>query len=154
MPSVSSRIWARVAVSISSDDNHNTMGTSKQYIIFYLLSFCWSSYCQYSLWWLSSIFFRAFVCSLPVVVLMRQYCLQSSQFPFLLFFLTYIANQRHLWDVMPYALSLGLVWFVWFYGISTFVGYLTPNQFLCYLHKNWSVLLKTVQLSISTQFDC
>ena len=24
-----------------------------------------------------------------------------------------------------------LVWFVWFYGISTFVGYLTPNLFLC-----------------------
>ena len=26
---------------------------------------------------------------------------------------------------------LGLVWFVWFYGISTFVGYLMPNPFLC-----------------------
>ena len=24
-----------------------------------------------------------------------------------------------------------LVWFVGFYGISTFVGYLTPNPFLC-----------------------
>ena len=23
------------------------------------------------------------------------------------------------------------VWFVWFYGISTFVGYFTPNPFLC-----------------------
>ena len=23
------------------------------------------------------------------------------------------------------------VWFVWFYGISTFVGYLTPNTSLC-----------------------
>ena len=23
------------------------------------------------------------------------------------------------------------VWFVGFYGISTFVGYLTPNPFLC-----------------------
>ena len=22
-------------------------------------------------------------------------------------------------------------WFVWFYGISTFVGYLTSNPFLC-----------------------
>ena len=43
----------------------------------------------------------------------------------------------------------GLVWFVWFYGISTFVGYLTPNPFLCK-----SVLLKTVQFSISTQFNC
>ena len=25
----------------------------------------------------------------------------------------------------------GLVWFVEFYGISTFVGYLMPNPFLC-----------------------
>ena len=44
----------------------------------------------------------------------------------------------------------GLVWLVWFYGISTFVGYLTPNPFLC----KWSVLLKTVQFSISTRFNC
>ena len=29
-------------------------------------------------------------------------------------------------------LSFGrLVWFIGFYGISTFVGYLTPNLFLC-----------------------
>ena len=26
---------------------------------------------------------------------------------------------------------IGLVWFGGFYGISTFVGYLTPNPFLC-----------------------
>ena len=44
----------------------------------------------------------------------------------------------------------GLVWFVGFYGISTFVGYLTPNPFLCKL----SVLFKTIQFSISTQFNC
>ena len=35
----------------------------------------------------------------------------------------------------------GLVWFVGFYGISTFVGYLTPNP----------VLFQTTQLSMSTQ---
>ena len=29
------------------------------------------------------------------------------------------------------ASNIGLVWFVGFYGISTFVGYLTPNPFLC-----------------------
>ena len=40
---------------------------------------------------------------------------------------------------------LGLVWF---YGISTFVGYLTPNPFLCKL----SVLFQTIQFSMSTQF--
>ena len=28
-------------------------------------------------------------------------------------------------------LDAGLVWFVGFYGISSFVGYLTPNPFLC-----------------------
>ena len=41
-------------------------------------------------------------------------------------------------------------WFVGFYGISTFVGYLMPNPFLC----KESVLMKTVQFSISTQFKC
>ena len=39
----------------------------------------------------------------------------------------------------------GLVWFVEFYGISTFVGYLTLNPFLCK-----TVLFKTIQFSIST----
>ena len=34
--------------------------------------------------------------------------------------------------------SYGLVWFGGFYGISTFVGYLAPNPFLC---KNY-VLFK------------
>ncbi len=43
-----------------------------------------------------------------------------------------------------------MVWFVGFYGISTFVGYLTTNPFLCKL----SVLFKTIQFSISTQFNC
>ena len=33
MQSVSSRIWTRVAVSISYDDNHYTTGTSKFIII-------------------------------------------------------------------------------------------------------------------------
>ena len=32
MQSVSSRIWTRVAVSISYDDNHYTTGTSTGYI--------------------------------------------------------------------------------------------------------------------------
>ena len=37
-----------------------------------------------------------------------------------------------------------------FYGISSFVGYLTPNPFLC----KWSVLFQTIQFSISMQFKC
>ena len=45
---------------------------------------------------------------------------------------------------------VGMVWFVGFYGISTFVGYLTPNPFLCKL----SVLFQTIQFSMSTQFNC
>ena len=44
----------------------------------------------------------------------------------------------------------GLVRFVGFYGISTFVGYLTPNPFLC----KKSVLFKIIQFSMSTQFNC
>ena len=41
-------------------------------------------------------------------------------------------------------------WLVWFYGISTFVGYLTPNLFLCKL----SALFQTIQFSTSTEFNC
>ena len=37
--------------------------------------------------------------------------------------------------LIPFGRSLfiviGLVWFIGFYGISTFVGYLMPNPFLC-----------------------
>ena len=40
--------------------------------------------------------------------------------------------------------------FVGFYGISIFVGYLTPNLFLCI----WLVLFQTIQFSIRTQFNC
>ena len=36
MQSVSSRIWSRVAVSISIDDNHYTTGTSYIYIYIYI----------------------------------------------------------------------------------------------------------------------
>ena len=39
-------------------------------------------------------------------------------------------------------------WFIEFYDMSTFVGYLTSNPFLCK-----SVLFKTIQFSISTQFN-
>ena len=38
MQSVSSRIWTRVAVSISYDDNHYTTGTSKRYCDKYIIS--------------------------------------------------------------------------------------------------------------------
>ena len=35
------------------------------------------------------------------------------------------------WDTLYIYIYISLVWFVGFYGISTFVGYLTPNPFLC-----------------------
>ena len=38
----------------------------------------------------------------------------------------------------------------WFYGISTIVGYLIPNQFL-YIQ---TVLFQTIQFRLSTQFKC
>ena len=41
-------------------------------------------------------------------------------------------------------------WLVEFCGISTFVGYLTTNPFLC----TYSVLFQTIQFSISIQFNC
>ena len=40
-------------------------------------------------------------------------------------------------------------WMFGFYGISTFVGYLTPNPFL---YKK-SVLFQTIQFSMNTQFN-
>ena len=39
---------------------------------------------------------------------------------------------------------------VWFYGISTTIGYLMPNPFLYLL----TVLFQTIQLSISKHFKC
>ena len=42
MPSVSSRIWTRVSVSISYDDNHYTTGTSKIIIINIVIIFSFS----------------------------------------------------------------------------------------------------------------
>ena len=42
-----------------------------------------------------------------------------------------------------------VVCFVGFYGISTFVGYLMPNPFIC----KESVLFQTTQFSMSTQFN-
>ena len=47
-----------------------------------------------------------------------------------------------------YLLLVFVGWFG-FYGISTFVGYLTPNPFLC----KWSVLFQTIQFSMITQFN-
>ena len=50
MQSVSSRIWTRVAVSISYDDNHYTTGTydAKVYPVvgFQFFSFSWSTLIQ------------------------------------------------------------------------------------------------------------
>ena len=62
--------------------------------------------CQYCFWWLQSVFRRAFLCNLRVVVSMRHCCLQCRHVLFLLLFLTPIVCQRHLWDVRPYAWSL------------------------------------------------
>ena len=42
-------------------------------------------------------------------------------------------------------------WMVgWVYGISTFVGYLTPKPILC----KYSVLFQTIQFNMSTVFNC
>ena len=57
-------------------------------------------------WWLWSVFFCTFLCSLKVVVSMRQRCLYCWQFVFVSLFLTHIVCQRHLWDVSPYTWSL------------------------------------------------
>ena len=58
-----------------------------------------------SVWFLEAVISlrSRFLCSLQVVVLMRQHCLQYWLVLFLLLFLIHIIHQRHLWDVMPYA---------------------------------------------------
>ena len=38
-------------------------------------------------------------------------------------------NKRYMHN--PLVITIGLVWFRGFYGISAFVSYLTPNPFLC-----------------------
>ena len=43
-----------------------------------------------------------------------------------------------------------LVGWLGFYGISTFIGSLTPNPFLC----KYSVLFQTIYFRMSTQFNC
>ena len=43
-----------------------------------------------------------------------------------------------------------VAWLVGFYGISTFVGYLTPNPFLC---KKLDPF-KRIQFSVNTEFNC
>ena len=48
--------------------------------------------------------------------------------------------------LLVYLLLNGLVWF---YGMSTIVGYLMPNLFL-YI---WIVLFRTIQFSISTKYS-
>ena len=41
-------------------------------------------------------------------------------------------------------------WLLGFYGISTVVGYLMPNPFLC----KQTVIFQTIQLSLSTPSNC
>ena len=43
-----------------------------------------------------------------------------------------------------------VIWFVGFYGISTFIGYLMPNPFL---YKS-SVIFQTIQFNMSKQLNC
>ena len=42
-----------------------------------------------------------------------------------------IFNEKSSLYIFMICKYIGLVWFVGFYGISTFVGCLTPNPFLC-----------------------
>ena len=49
MQSVSSRIWTRVAVSISYDDNHYTTGTSTKHLTTLSLSLSFSLHLSLSL---------------------------------------------------------------------------------------------------------
>ena len=63
---------------------------------------------------------------------------------------THIQVHTHTYVYIIWTLIYVDGWFDGFYGISIFVGYLTPNPFLC----KYSVLFKTIQFSINTQFNC
>ena len=56
-----------------------------------------------------------------------------------------IFKKQAVWDMAHHEVG----WSVGFYGISTFVGYLTPNPFFLQI-----VLFQTILFSISTQFNC
>ena len=57
----------------------------------------------------------------------------SMKFLQYLFSLTFYHEHDMTWE-LEYLFESVIEWLVWFggfYGISTFVGYLTPNPFLC-----------------------
>ena len=57
MQSVSSRIWTRVAVSISYDDNDYTTGTDEGYMYPFLHSYILPKYFN----WLTNIYFPTYI---------------------------------------------------------------------------------------------
>ena len=62
----------------------------------------------------------------------------------------YVSSRFLLYYKISFNLFLILGWLFWCYGISTFAGYLIPNPLL----YKYSVLLQTIQFSMSTQFNC
>ena len=74
--------------------------------VYWLFLFCRSSSCLYCFCWLWSIFLRAFLCSLLVVISMYRRYLECWQVLFLCSFLTHTVCVHHLWNVRPYSGSL------------------------------------------------
>ena len=87
-------------------------------------------------------------------IIMVMICTFLSVFANSLFSKTaYVSIITSFWGFIRFDHGWLLILFVClvgFFGISTFVGYLMPNPFLCKL----SVLFKTIQFSMSTQFNC
>ena len=83
MQSVSSRIWTRVAVSISYDDNHCTTGTSCHYYYYYYY------YCEFFIPALADGFFTGFakqqvswiLLSIPADHSIAKFWIDSTRFP-------------------------------------------------------------------------
>ena len=69
-----------------------------------------------------------------------------------------IAHTKKVWKLISWSSYIRYIWFglVWFYGISTIVGYLMPNPFYTYIVKLATVVKgdQTAPYSIATTPRC
>ena len=101
--SVSSRIWTRVAVSISYDDNHYTTGTSSPFI---------------------DLFVQSSMLAIPLPSFLDTYILFMSSFRCRT--LRIVINFFVLWSIW----IIIIICLIEVNDMSTVVGYLMPNLFL------------------------
>ena len=114
MQSLASRIWTRVAVSISNDDNHYITGTSFNLTNHYSMQSLRRQ--------MTDIYRETDSCTGNMLVFLKdssfKICFKNRS-PFL-------SIDRIVWNRQHFRLRLGFL----FNGLSTFVGYLMPKPSL------------------------